>query len=243
MPKIFTHRKNLIPNLVAGLTTAIADIPDAMASAVLAGTNPVYGLYAIMVGKPIGGLLTSSHFMPLAVTSAMALTAGSALIGFSGEQHGQALFTLTLLVGLVQIVAGLLKMGRLMRFVSNAVMVGFVNALGTVAMQAAYLPDGDVELMNRTPQSSQRARAVDAWAAMRTLGREGVADLVDRCSDHAIRFADGLRTDSRRRLKILNRIESVLWSFELRLINFVIDLCFVSIAGIVECRPALHSKR
>ena len=51
----------------------------------LAGATPVYGLYAIMVGKPIGGLLTSSHFMTLAVTSAMALTAGSALIGFSGR--------------------------------------------------------------------------------------------------------------------------------------------------------------
>ena len=92
-------RKNLIPNLIAGLTTAIADIPDAMASAVLAGANPVYGLYAIMVGKPVGGLLTSSHFMTLAVTSAMALTAGSALIGLSGEEHARALFTLTVMVG------------------------------------------------------------------------------------------------------------------------------------------------
>ena len=63
------QRKGLIPNLVAGLTIAIADIPDAMASAVLAGVNPVYGLYAIMVGKLIGGLLTSSHFMTLAITS------------------------------------------------------------------------------------------------------------------------------------------------------------------------------
>lgn len=129
-----TQHKDLIPNLVAGLTTAIADIPDAMASAVLAGANPVYGLYAIMVGKPIGGLLTSSHFMTLAVTSAMALTAGSALIGFSGEQHGQALFTLTLMVGLVQIVAGLLKLGRLMRFVSNAVMVGFLTGVSALVV-------------------------------------------------------------------------------------------------------------
>ena len=70
--------KQIVPDLIAGLTTAIADIPDAMALAVLAGANPVYGLYAIMVGKPIGGLLTSSHFMTLAVTSAMALTAGMA---------------------------------------------------------------------------------------------------------------------------------------------------------------------
>jgi SulP family sulfate permease len=129
-----TQRKNLVPNLVAGLTTAIADIPDAMASAVLAGVNPVYGLYAIMVGKPIGGLLTSSHFMTLAVTSAMALTAGSALIGFSGENQAQALFTLTLMVGLVQVIAGLLKLGSLMRFVSNAVMVGFLTGVSVLVV-------------------------------------------------------------------------------------------------------------
>ena len=128
------QRKNLIPNLVAGLTTTIADIPDAMASAVLAGANPVYGLYAIMVGKPVGGLLTSSHFMTLAVTSAMALTAGSALIGLSGEDHAQALFSLTVMVGLVQIIAGLLKFGRLMRFVSNAVMVGFLTGVSILVV-------------------------------------------------------------------------------------------------------------
>ena len=129
-----TQRKDLIPNLVAGLTTAIADIPDAMASAVLAGANPVYGLYASMVGKPVGGLLTSSHFMALGVTSALALTTGSALAGLSGESHAQALFTLTLLVGAVQILAGLLKLGRLMRFVSNAVMIGFLTGVSALVV-------------------------------------------------------------------------------------------------------------
>ena len=83
-----TENKNnhWVSDVIAGLTTAIADMPDAMASAVLAGTNPVYGLYGIMVGKPVGALLTSSQFMTLGVTSAMALTAGSALAGMSGEE-------------------------------------------------------------------------------------------------------------------------------------------------------------
>jgi SulP family sulfate permease len=134
MTETTAKRRDLIPNLVAGLTTAIADIPDAMASSVLTGTNPVYGLYAIMVDKPVGGLLTSSHFMTLAVTSAIALTASSALIGFSGEDHIQALLTLTLMVGLVQIIAGLLKLGRLMRYVSNAVMVGFLTGVSVLVV-------------------------------------------------------------------------------------------------------------
>jgi SulP family sulfate permease len=127
-------REHLVPDLVAGLTTGIADIPDAMASAVLAGANPVYGLYAIMIGKPIGGLLTSSHFMTLAATSAMALTAGSALSGHSGTEYAGALFTLALLVGLFQVVAGLLKLGCLMRFVSNAVMIGFLTGVSALVV-------------------------------------------------------------------------------------------------------------
>jgi SulP family sulfate permease len=110
-----------------------------------------------MVGKPVGGLLTSSHFMTLAVTSAMALTAGSALIGFSGEEHAQALFTLALLVGLVQIIAGLLKMGRLMRFVSNSVMVGFLTGVSVLVVLSQL---GDFSRYSSV-YSNKVAQAVD----------------------------------------------------------------------------------
>lgn len=128
------QQKGLVSDLIAGLTTAIADIPDAMASAVLAGTNPVYGLYGIMVGKPVGALLTSSQFLTLAVTSAMALTVGSSLEGYSGEEQIKALFTLTMLVGVFQVIAGVLKLGRLMRYVSNAVMIGFLTGVSVLVV-------------------------------------------------------------------------------------------------------------
>ncbi len=62
----------------------------------------------------------------------------------------------------------------------------------TLASESAYLPDAHVELMHRTPQSSQRARAIDLWAVLRTLGRSGVAELVDRTCAHARAFAAGL---------------------------------------------------
>ena len=131
-----TENKNnhWVSDVIAGLTTAIADMPDAMASAVLAGTNPVYGLYGIMVGKPVGALLTSSQFMTLGVTSAMALTAGSALAGMSGEEAIQGIFTLTLLVGVFQVLAGLLDLGRLMRYVSNSVMIGFLTGVSALVV-------------------------------------------------------------------------------------------------------------
>ena len=116
-------------DLVAGLTAGIANIPDAMASAILAGTNPVYGLYALMTGTPVGALLTSSHFLAVAVTSAMALIVGSTLAEVGSEDQTAALFTLTLLVGVLAILAGLLRLGRLMRFVANSVMVGFLTGV------------------------------------------------------------------------------------------------------------------
>ena len=63
-----------------------------------------------------------------------------------------------------------------------------------MAAPAAYLPsDADREPMHFSPQSSQRARGAEVWAVLATLGRDGVADLVDRTCRLARRFADGMR--------------------------------------------------
>lgn len=63
-----------------------------------------------------------------------------------------------------------------------------------MAMSAAYLPaSGPRDPMAFSPDGSRRARGVDVWAALAVLGRHGVADLVERCSTHATRMADGLR--------------------------------------------------
>jgi glutamate/tyrosine decarboxylase-like PLP-dependent enzyme len=63
----------------------------------------------------------------------------------------------------------------------------------SMSAQANYLPAGELDPMHHTPQSSQRARVVDVWAALRTLGRSGLAELVERCCAHAARFAEELR--------------------------------------------------
>jgi glutamate/tyrosine decarboxylase-like PLP-dependent enzyme len=78
---------------------------------------------------------------------------------------------------------------------------------------AAYLAVGDTrEPGSRTPESSRRARGVEVWAALRALGREGVADLVERTCRHAGRFAEGLRSAG---YQVLNDVElnQVLVSF------------------------------
>lgn len=74
----------------------------------------------------------------------------------------------------------------------------------SMSAQASYLVEGEVlEPMHHTPQSSQRARCIEVWAALRSLGREGLAELIDRCCRHATRFAEGL-TDSG--FEVLNEV-------------------------------------
>jgi glutamate/tyrosine decarboxylase-like PLP-dependent enzyme len=84
------------------------------------------------------------------------------------------------------------------------------NAL---ALTASYLPTSEQrEPSHYTPELSRRSRGIDIWAALRTLGRSGVAELVDRCCRHAQRFADGLRAGG---CEILNDVvlNQVLVSF------------------------------
>ena len=128
-PARSASRGNLVPDLIAGLTTGVANIPDAMASAILAGINPLQGLYAVMIGTPLGAFFGSSAFMNVAATSALAITAGSAVAGYSEDARAGAITTLALLTGLVMLIAGLLKLGRLLRFVSNSVVIGFLTGV------------------------------------------------------------------------------------------------------------------
>jgi len=122
--------KNLASDLTAGVTTALVTIPDGLASAILAGVNPVHGLYGLMVGTPLAALTLSSQFMYVANTGAIAVAVGDALGGFKdGPQLITALVTLTVMVGLFQLVLGLLKLGWITRYVSNAVLVGFMTGI------------------------------------------------------------------------------------------------------------------
>jgi SulP family sulfate permease len=114
---------------VAGLVLGVQSVPDGLATGLLAGVNPLAGLYAYMVGTIAGALVTSSAFMVVQGTGAMAIIIADvpAVQGAEGER---ALFMLAVLTGVVMLGAGLLRLGSMLRFVSNAVMVGFINAVG-----------------------------------------------------------------------------------------------------------------
>jgi len=124
-------RRTIGSDLVAGLTLGVESVPDSMASAVLAGVNPIYGLHAVMLSTPVGALFSSSAFMSVQTTSALSLIV-SQTPAVSGENYTQALFMLAILTGVFMLLAGLLKLGSLLRFVPNSVMTGFINGIAVM---------------------------------------------------------------------------------------------------------------
>ena len=98
--KISFSRKNLASDLGAAVTMAIVAIPDAIASALLAGVNPTHGFYALMVGTPVGSLFTSSAFMNIGLTAAMMMAVADGLAGVESGSIVTALVTLSVMIGL-----------------------------------------------------------------------------------------------------------------------------------------------
>ena len=125
-------RTNILPDFIAAFTLGVASIPDSMASALLAGISPLAGLYTMIVATPIGALFTSSEMMHISTTSALSLAVASSLAGLSPAARLQAVYTLALMVGVIQIALGLLKMGFLVRFVPHSVMTGFLNGVAVL---------------------------------------------------------------------------------------------------------------
>jgi SulP family sulfate permease len=129
-PALPAGRETLRDDSVAGLVLGVESVPDGLAAGLLAGVNPVYGLYAYLVGTVAGALATSSVFMTVQATGAMAIVVADVTTIDTAEDPGRALFTLSLLTGVMMVAAGLLRLGTILRFISNAALVGFVNAVG-----------------------------------------------------------------------------------------------------------------
>jgi len=121
--------RDLFHDAVAGVTVGASQVGNAMAYTLLAGVPPVYGLYAVAAGTPAGALTLSSQRMPVVPTAALCLAAGGALAGLPAEQRVPGLFTLAVLTGVIMLAAGLLRAGGLVRFISNAVMVGLMTGI------------------------------------------------------------------------------------------------------------------
>ncbi len=126
------ERRHLAADLMAGLTFAVVNVPQAMAHALLAMVNPVLGIYTLMIAVPVGAIFSSSVYMNVSSTAALSVAAGVALTEVPAGQKVEALVVLVMLVGVIQLLAGLFRLGFLIRFVSNAVMTGFLNGVAVL---------------------------------------------------------------------------------------------------------------
>lgn len=127
---------NIRGDLLAGIVVALALIPEAIAFSIIAGVDPKVGLYASFSMAVIIAFTGGRPGMISAATAAMALLMVSLV-----KDHGlEYLLAATLLTGVLQIIAGYLKLGSLMRFVSRSVVTGFVNALAILIFMA-QLPE------------------------------------------------------------------------------------------------------
>lgn len=127
---------NIRMDVLAGIVVALALIPEAIAFSIIAGVDPKVGLYASFSMAVVSAIVGGRPGMISAATGAMALLMGSLVKNYGLEY----LLAATVLTGVIQLFAGYIQLGSLMRFVSRSVVTGFVNALA-ILIFLAQLPE------------------------------------------------------------------------------------------------------
>ncbi|MDR2997966.1 MAG: hypothetical protein LBU78_07595 [Microbacterium sp.] len=147
-------------DVISGFVTGLFSIPEGMAYASLGGFSAPLGLWSGIVPTIIGSAFARTVFMVTTLTSAIALTANSVLVG-AGLKPGDvgAIATLTVMVGLVMLILGVLRLGIVMSFVSTAVMTGLSTGIA-LQIIAGVMKDAT----GYSPQSSNTAgKIIDAF--------------------------------------------------------------------------------
>lgn len=171
---------------MAGITTGIANVPDGMASAVLAGVNPVHGIYTLIVGTPLASLTISTKLMMFNTTSAMTLIAVDGLGNRTGQGRIDALLVIALVAGIFQLALGVLGLGMLTKFVPNAVMTGFLTGIGTLIILGrlwdltGYRDELGGTSLERTARLLANLRDVDPWTTAIGAGTLGIMVVLSR---------------------------------------------------------------
>ena len=135
--------------ILSGLTVALALVPEAVAFAFVAGVEPLVGLYAAFMVGLLAAIFGGRPGMISGATGAMAVV----MVALVADHGVQYLFAAVVLTGLLQITAGVLRLGKYIRMVPYPVMLGFVNGLAIVIflaqLQSFYItsPEGTTELM------------------------------------------------------------------------------------------------
>lgn len=159
-------------DVTSGMVTGLFSIPEGMAYAAIAGFNPVSGLFAGVVPPILGSLTAPTVLMVTTLTSAIALTGQSVLADAGLDPHDPGnIATLTVLVGVIMLLLGVLRLGVVLSFVSNAVMVGFSTGIalqiitGVLQDATGYEPRGH----NKLAQLADWLTHIGSWQLTPTL--------------------------------------------------------------------------
>lgn len=148
-----SDRSVLRRDLSAGVVLGLESVPDGLARGVLVGAAPLSGLYGYLFGMLAAALVTATPLMVVQATGALAIVVADVDLDRYGDP-ARALCTLTVLTGIVLVLGGLLRVGRLLRFISTAVLTGFVTAVGVniVLSQLGTITGADLGDGNRVEQ-------------------------------------------------------------------------------------------
>jgi sulfate permease, SulP family len=156
------NRLTLRADLVAGLTGGIVLVPQGVAFATIAGMPPEYGLYAAMLPAVVAALWGSSWHLVSGPTTAISIVVFSTISPLAvpgSAPYVQLVLTLTLLVGLIQLVLGLARLGTLVNFVSHTVVVGFTSGAAVLIAASQVKNFFGIEV----------ARGASVWETLRAL--------------------------------------------------------------------------
>lgn len=145
----FQQKVNYKNEILSGLTVAMALVPEAVAFALIAGLSPLTGLYAAFVMGLVTSVLGGRPGMISGATGAVAVVLVSLV-----KDHGvEYVFATVILAGILQISAGVLRLGKLMRLVPHPVIFGFVNGLAVVIFmsQLVQFKDPSGQWLQGTP--------------------------------------------------------------------------------------------
>lgn len=120
-------------DFIAALTVAVVALPQSMAYAIIAGVEPVYGLYSAIVLSILGSMFGNSNHLATGPTNAISLLIASNMSVYVGKPNFfEMLFMLTFLAGVIQFSMGVFKLGKLVNYVSHSVIVGFTAGAGVI---------------------------------------------------------------------------------------------------------------
>ncbi len=155
-------------DIVAGMTVSVMNLPQAMAYALIAGVNPVYGIYTTIIQGVVGTLLSSSQHLMTGPTNTQALLIASVVTRFAGgdgDAYLQLVILLSLIKGVLQIIFAIARFGDLVQFIGRSVILGVAAGSGVLIA------------LNQLP----------AFLGLPKLGRSelpGVIGLADRMLPH-----------------------------------------------------------